>query len=242
MIARAIDGDGHIRETDQEVLKYLGEFYARRAEGMLYFSLVPMHGWHREAPARNSGFKIPTVDDWRKALDDGSLEAAVIYPSKFMHLGQVGNPEFAVDLARAYNDLLYDRFVRHDARLKGVALLPLQKPEAAAEELNRCITKYGMVAGLLPGEGLPRLLGHRDYRPVFEEANRLRCLLAVHAYPSLRNNDVYLSVDENAALTHMIPIMHQFTSLMVQGVISELPNVRLAFMEAGSGWAPGLIS
>jgi hypothetical protein len=79
-------------------------------------------------PAMAARFVVPHSDAARLAvaLDQGNIEAAVVYPTRFMHIGQVGMTEFAVDLSRAYNDYLYDRFLRHESRLRGVAILPLQ--------------------------------------------------------------------------------------------------------------------
>ena len=87
----------------------------------------------------------------------------MVYPTRFMHIGQVGMTEFAVDLSRAYNDYLYDRFLRHESRLKGIAVLPLQDVPAAVVELRGAVKDYGMVGGVLPADGLPRPLGHPDF-------------------------------------------------------------------------------
>ena len=54
---------------------------------------------------------IPTLSDWQEALEKGNLEAAVLYPTRFMHIGQIGMPEYAIDLCRAYNNYLHDRFL-----------------------------------------------------------------------------------------------------------------------------------
>ena len=240
---KLFDSDGHIREVEQDVFEYLPESYRRRREAMLYFPLLPHHGWHRQAlgsPA--SGFLIPTLEDWQYALDQGNLECAVIYPTRFMHIGQIGIAQFAVDLSRAYNDYLYDRFLRHERRLRGVAILPLQDIRAAAAELRRAVESYRMVGGILPADGMVRPLGHPEFEPLYEEANRLGCMLAVHSLNSLRNNDCFVSMDEAATLAHVIPQMRQFTSFMFSGVLSRLTEFRLAFLEAGSGWVPYLIS
>ena len=107
---KMFDADGHVRELERDVFEYLPESYRQRREAMLYFPLLPHHGWHRQAlGSPRSGFLIPTLKDWQTALDDGNLEAAVLYPTRFMHVGQIGIPEFAVDLARAYNDYDADR-------------------------------------------------------------------------------------------------------------------------------------
>src|SRR4029077_7040471 len=124
---KMVDADGHIREIESDVSEYFPEHYKRRREAVLYFPLLPHHGWHRQAGSGGMGtsFLVPTPEDWQTALDPGNIEAAVSYPPRFRHIGQVGMVEFAVDLSRAYNDYLYDRFLRHEPRLKGIAVLPL---------------------------------------------------------------------------------------------------------------------
>lgn len=241
---KMIDADGHIREVESDVFEYLPESYKRRREAVLYFPLLPHHGWHRQAVSGGIGssFLIPTLEDWRAALDHGNIEAAVIYPTRFMHIGQVGIVDFAIDLSRAYNDYLYDRFLRHEARLRGIAVLPLQDVSAAVKELRRAVKTYGMVGGLLPADGLSRPLGHSDYHPLYEEAGRLGCMLAVHSQNSLRNNDLFLWRHEAATLAHVWPQMRQFTNLMFSGVFGRTPDLRIAFLEAGCGWVPYLIS
>jgi predicted TIM-barrel fold metal-dependent hydrolase len=241
---KVIDADGHIREIESDVFEYLPEHYKQRREAVLYFPLLPHHGWHRQAGRRGMGssFLIPSLQDWQKALDEGNIEAAVVYPTRFMHIGQVGMVEFAIDLSRAYNDYLFDRFLRHDSRLKGIAVLPLQDIAAAVTELRRAIREYGMVGGLLPADGLPRPLGHQDYHPLYEEANRLGCMLAVHSQNSLRNNDLFMWRDEAATLAHVWPQMRQFTNLMFSGVLGTYGDLHIAFLEAGCGWVPYLIS
>ena len=44
---RIIDADGHVRETDEEVLEFKSAGYRSRRDAMLYFPLTPHHGWHR---------------------------------------------------------------------------------------------------------------------------------------------------------------------------------------------------
>jgi uncharacterized protein len=99
-----------------------------------------------------------------------------------------------------------------------------------------------MVGGLLPADGLSRPLGHQDFHPLYEEANRLGCMLAVHSQNSLRNNDLFMWRDEAATLAHVWPQMRQFTNLMFSGVLGTYSDLRIAFLEAGCGWVPYLMS
>jgi predicted TIM-barrel fold metal-dependent hydrolase len=240
---KMFDADGHIREVESDVFEYLPESYRKRRDAVLYFPLLPHHGWHRQAlGSQRNSFMIPTLKDWQEALSTGNLEAAVLYPTRFMHIGQIGIAEFAVDLARAYNDYLYDRFLQHEPRLKGMAVLPLQDVGAAIVELRRVVNEYGMVGAILPADGLPRPLGHPEFHSLYEEADRLGCMLAVHSQNSLRNNDLFIWKDEAATLAHVWPQMRQFTNFIFSGILGRLPNLRLAFLEAGCGWVPYLMS
>ena len=243
--ARIIDADGHVRETDQEIIEYMSAGYRARRDALLYFPLTPHHGWHRSIPAndfRRSDFRVPDWREWSSKLDEGGFELTVLYPTRFMHIGQIGNPPYAVELCRAYNDYLHDKFLSHDRRFRGMALLPLQDPPAAVKELRRAVTKYGMLGGILPADGLQLPLGHRNYWPVYREADKLGCALSVHSCNSLRDNDRYLVPNEAAALTHVIPQMRQFTNIMFSGVMSRLKTLRLGFLEAGCGWVAFLMS
>jgi predicted TIM-barrel fold metal-dependent hydrolase len=242
--AHVIDSDGHVRETDEEIIEYMSPGYKSRRDAMLYFPLVPHHGWHRSIPQndyRRQDFRVPDWREWAEKLDEGKIELTVLYPTRFMHIGQIGNPQYAAELCRAYNDFLHDRFLSRDERFRGMALLPLQDIQSAVKELRRAVKRYGMVGGILPAEGLPLPLGHSQYRPIFEEADRLGCALSVHSCTSLRDNDRFLQPNEVAALAHVIPQMRQFTNIMFSGLMDKLKRLRLGFLEAGCGWVPYMI-
>ena len=82
---KLIDADGHIRETESEVFEYLPDYYKKRREAVLYFPLLPHHGWHRQAGSAGIGasFLIPSLKDWQRALDQGNIEAAALYPTRW---------------------------------------------------------------------------------------------------------------------------------------------------------------
>ncbi len=240
-----IDADGHVRETDEEIIEYMSPGYRNRRDAMLYFPLTPHHGWHRSIPAndfRRQDFRVPDWQEWASKLDEGKFELTVLYPTRFMHIGQIGNPPYAVELCHAYNDYLNDRFLTRDRRFRGMALLPMQDPAAAVKELRRAVKNYGMLGGILPADGLQLPLGHRQYWPVYQEADRLGCTLSIHSCNSLRDNDRYLQPNEAATLTHVMPQMRQFTNIMFSGVLNKLKKLRIGFLEAGCGWVPFIMS
>ena len=166
----------------------------------------------------------------------------MLYPTAGLAYGLVRDPDWAVALARAYNDWLYDRFTRRSPRLKGVALIPLQEPAEAVRELRRAVGELGFVAAVLPAVGLRDPFGDRAYWPVYEAAQELDCLLTVHAGATQGLGlDGYLRrLIEVRTLSHGVGQMLQLTSMIFGGVFDAFPRLRVAYAEAGCGWLPYL--
>jgi len=57
----------------------------------------------------------------------------------------------AIAQARRTNDYLAENIAKNPKRLKGFATLPLQDPEAAAQELTRCVRDLGFCGALVNG-------------------------------------------------------------------------------------------
>ena len=73
----------------------------------------------------------------RRELDDLHVNEAVLFPDHLLSLAMVRDPAFAVALARAYNEWLADRWLRHDPTLRGAIVVPPQDPAAGAAEIRR---------------------------------------------------------------------------------------------------------
>jgi 2,3-dihydroxybenzoate decarboxylase len=57
----------------------------------------------------------------------------------------------AIDIARRANDALAEECAKRPDRFRAFAALPLQDPEAAARELERCVNELGFVGALVNG-------------------------------------------------------------------------------------------
>jgi hypothetical protein len=118
-----------------------------------------------------------------------------------------------------------------------MALVPLQEPEAAVEELRRVVTELGMCGAMLPSTGIQAQLGDRRYWPIYEEANRLGCALGIHggAHENLGMDDLtpYAPVH---ALGHPFGQMISFGALVFNGIFDRFPNAKIGFMEGGVAW------
>src|SRR5262249_19344855 len=129
---------------------------------------------------RNTG--NPTPEDWTDFLDKTGISWTVLYPTAGLAVGRIMAEEWAVIACKAYNTWLYERFLNRSPRLKGVALIPFQNVDAGISELRRAVKELGMLGGMLPsnGEAIQGHLGNKIYWPLYEEAEKLGCALAVH--------------------------------------------------------------
>jgi len=241
-----IDADGHVFESDRDIYPYLPPPY--RGGAILFATpfFPTLDGFHRQAQRVTDGrapvLEIPTAEDWLAYLDDANIALSVLFPTSGLAVGMISDPTWATALTRGYNDYLYDRFLGlAPQRLKGVALIPLQDPPQAVLELRRAVTELGMLGAILPAAGLYEALGHRSFWPVYDAAQELDCVLAVHGAPSLGLGlDRLHKLIEVRTLTHGFSQMTQMTSLMFEGVFDAFPRLRFAFCEAGCGWVPYL--
>lgn len=246
---RVIDADGHVQEDSSEILEYLPATYREMAlETPRSVGLVPpvvglfppldhVHTSFRHSAASFNRAGRVRAPQWREFLDTVGISAAVLYPTAGLSIGRVNYPEVAVALARAYNDWLSDTHTSADDRLSGMALLPLQTPAAAVEELQRAVTELGLVGAMLPSNGLKGHLGSREYWPVYAEAERLGCALSVHggchASFGIDHLDVWPFVH---ALGHPWGQMIALAGIVSNGILDRHPGLRVAFLEGGVNW------
>jgi predicted TIM-barrel fold metal-dependent hydrolase len=231
-----LDADGHVTETAEQVAKYLDEPYRRRP---LAAPLYPADGWDRRLLG-TLGDYAGDAESWLRALDAGGMELTVLYPTIGLFVGFLRDRQWAVALCRAYNTFLHETFVSVSPRLKGVALLPVQDPEAAALELRRAVRELGLSGGMLTADG-QHVLGDARFLPIYEEAQRLDVMLGVHASGSHLGGagvDFFPSFIQTHTVSHAFGQMRQLTSIVFEGIPERFPRLRLAFLEAGCGWAP----
>ena len=231
-----LDADGHVTESYEQLAKYLDEPYRRRP---LAFPWYAADGWDRRLVDKFHDW-AGNAEQWLKALDKGGMEQAVLFPTLGLFMSFLKDREWAVRLCRAYNTLLYEEFIRVSPRLKAVALLPVQDPEAAAKELRRAVRELGHVGGMLAADG-SHVLGDERFTPIYEEAQRLDVMLGVHASGSHLGGggvELFSKFIQAHTCSHPFGQMRQLTSIVFEGIPERFPDLRIAFLEAGAGWAP----
>ena len=241
MSIEIIDADGHVNDHSEgdEIAKYMpkGNQLSR-----LFPEFDHLHFRYLKQHRRATG--NPTADDWNHFLDQTGISWTVLYPTAGLAVGRIVAQEWAILACRAYNTWLFEKFLNRNRRLNGMALLPIQNVEQAVVELRRAVTELRMLGGMLPsnGEAIHGHLGDKIYWPLYEEAEKLGCALAVHVgclhHMGLDSFSTYYPAH---ALGHPFSLMIQAAGMLAHGVFERFPNLRVAFLEGGATWLPFML-
>jgi predicted TIM-barrel fold metal-dependent hydrolase len=147
------------------------------------------HYWDKELSEKSVGFESARSEWQMKRLFDfdelrlGEMDSNGIDVQVISH----GAPSIqrmkgqeAVDLARRCNDRLAEQIARHPKRFYGFGMLPTDVPDAAADELERCMRDLNFRGAMLHGQSNGRFLDNQFFWPVFERASALGAPIYLH--------------------------------------------------------------
>jgi uncharacterized protein len=243
--AKVFDGDGHVAEKAESIVRFMPERYREKArQSGVFPPLDHAHNaflddttWSPQVTERMQGQSTVGLEQWLQFMEATGIEGTVLYPTWGLACGKIIDPYWAVAATHAYNDWLYEDYLRRDKRFNAVGLLPMQNPETAVKELRRVVTELGMCGGFIPTNGLKAPAGSEEYWPVYAEAERLDCCIGFHGGChdnfGLNQFNVFASIH---ALGHPIGIMISFVSMLFNGVFDRFPGLRVAYLEAGVSW------
>lgn len=116
-----------------------------------------------------------------REMDEAGIDLQII--SENNPATQNLDAETAIKLARASNDVLHEAVRRHPDRFSGFATLPTPDPAAAANELERAVSKLGFRGAMIMGLTHGRFMDDKRFRPIFERAVELDVPLYIHPTP-----------------------------------------------------------
>ena len=235
-----VDSDGHIFEDEKAILGLMPTAYRKEGTNVFTRSLFPpIDHLHSANLLRLPPGSFPNVgpEGWLEFLEDVGIQTTILYPTRGLAYGKVVNRDFAIDVARAYNDWLYQAYLQKSPKFKSIGLIPMQEPEEAVKELRRIVEELGFSGAMIPSMGLKGHLGSREYWPIYAEAARLGCCLGIHggAHEGLGMDylNPYAPVH---GLGHPFGQMIAFAGMIFNGVFDKFPNLRVGFLEGGVAW------
>jgi 2,3-dihydroxybenzoate decarboxylase len=146
-------------------------------------------------------------------------------------------------LARGANDRLYETVRGHPDRFAAFAAIPTPDPKAAADELERTVTKLGFKGALVNGLTNGLFLDDKRFWPIFERAQALDVPLYMH--PSTPHPAVIEAYYKDyvaqypsllrAAWGFTVETATQGVRLVLSGVFDAYPGLKIILGHLGEG-------
>jgi aminocarboxymuconate-semialdehyde decarboxylase len=165
-----------------------------------------------------------------RVLDEAGVDKQVL---SFTCPGtSIETPDRAVELARIINDAFAEDVATWGGRFTALAHLPMNAPDAAAEEATRAVTELGMPGVMLLSNASGVPLSDDRFLPVFDALDRARAVVYIHpTYP------VGVEVMEKYMLMPMVGFLMDTTlataSLVYAGVVERFPRITWALGHLG---------
>jgi aminocarboxymuconate-semialdehyde decarboxylase len=148
-------------------------------------------------------------------------------------------PKDTLDLARLLNDRIAEVVRAHPRRFAGLGTLPLQDPDPAVAELERCVRDLGLSGVEIGTHVNGKNLDHPDLFPVLAAAERLDAAVFVHPWDMLAKERM-----EKYWLRWLVGMPAEtclaICSVVFGGLLDRLPRLRIAFAHGGGSF-PGTI-
>ena len=189
-------------------------------------------GPHRVA-SHHPAKKLDDLGEMRlKDMDEAGIDLQII--SHMQPGTQLLDAESAVRLAREANDTLHAAIRAHPGRFAGFAELPTPDPKAAADELERAVTRLGFKGALVNGLTHGRFLDDKRFWPILERAHALDVPIYLHpAVPHPAVLDAYYNDYRSKSGFPVLAVLWGFTAetalqairLIVSGVFDAYPGL-----------------
>src|ERR1700741_3557005 len=149
--------------------------------------------------------------------------------------------ETAVRLARGANDRLHETVRAHPDRFAAFAAIPTPDPKAAADELERTVTKLGFKGALVNGLTNGLFLDDKRFWPIFERAQALDVPLYLHpSVPLPAVMDAYYKeyakdfpMVVRAAWGFTVETATQAIRLVLSGLFDAYPRLKIVLGHLG---------
>ncbi len=176
-----------------------------------------------------------------KVLDGFGVSHAIltcVYGGAALH-----SEDMAAVVCRAMNEWMAKEWLDREPRLRASIVVPLNNPDLAAEEIERCAGDPRFVqVSMLAAAGEP--LGKRHHWPIYRAAEKHGLPVAIHAgslyhHPPMANG--YGSYFLEDYVAQAFAFESAVLSLVSEGVFAKFPSLKIVFQESGVTWLPAAL-
>jgi aminocarboxymuconate-semialdehyde decarboxylase len=196
-------------------------------------------GGYRLHGVRYRGSPFLDLDLRIAAMDRAGIDFQLLSPNPltYFHFVDAGS---AIAFCRRHNDVLAATVRRHPERLGGLAALPMQSPEAAADELARAVGDLGLL-GAYVGTEFGVRLDAPELDPLYRRFASLDVPLFFHPAPAGIDGPKAFPPMDRFDLELLIGFAAQETLAVAQliygGVIDRHPDMRICVSHGGGAIA-----
>ncbi len=144
-------------------------------------------------------------------------------------------PDHALDLSRFLNDDLASVVRDHPDKFVGLGTIPMQAPDLAIKELERCVKELGLLGVQIGSHVNDWNLSDPALMPVFEAANDLDAFIFVHPWDMMGQEKMtkywlpwLVGMPAETCLA--------ICSMIFSGVFERFPRLRVAFAHGGGSF------
>lgn len=189
----------------------------------------------------DQGYVYPLFEEFHDAeaklesMDRKGIDVSVISPAPPMFY-YWADADLALNMARLVNDGVADMVAQKPSRLRGMATVPMQHPDAAVAELERVVKTYGFKSIEVGTSIEGKALAEKQFRPVLKRAAELGVFVFAHPYyvgskPGLE--DYYLT----NLLGNPMDTAVCVANLIYSGAMDDIPELRV-LLAHGGGFLP----
>lgn len=154
------------------------------------------------------------------------------------------SPKEGPAFARQYNDMIAERISGFENRFTAFAHLPMTAPIAAADELERAVTKYQFRGAMIRGLTQEKFLDQPEFAPILERAEKLEVPIYLHpGLPPKGVSDIYYNgLPNHSGMSEALACYgwgwHSETALHVlrllfSGIFDQYPKLNLIIGHMG---------
>jgi predicted TIM-barrel fold metal-dependent hydrolase len=252
-VADATDAEGMIIDCDvhqtwkdpQEVIDYLPDHFEYRGLNTAGSMWSNPSGFLRSDAEPDDGGSPGSDPDLMKEqlLDRYDIDYAMLTGSGIEGIGVTPYADYGAALATAYNDWLIDTWLDDDDRFLGSIIVNPQTPERAAEEIHR-VGDHPQMKQVLMSSVSRSPYGRKQYWPIYEAAEEEGLPVSMHigvegfgmSFPHTAAGYPATYFERHTLMA--AAFMGQLTSMVLEGVFVEYPDLRTVFIEGGFAWLP----
>jgi uncharacterized protein len=183
--------------------------------------------------------------EYLRCMDREGIDAVVLYPSIGLFVPfQTGiDAQQSAGACRGYNRWIADYCSTDPRRMAAVGLVPLADVALAVDVAQEALG-LGLIGVMArPNHLYGRSLGDPAYDALYALLAEAGAVLSVHEGLGLTGGPTIGMERSNLfavrhAMSHPMEQMAAMASLVFEGALERHPELRVAFLESGTGWLP----